>query len=537
MSIVDCGVYDLTYGTVLADRAARHGERLYLRFEEQRFTYLDAHHISNRVANGLAALGVKRGEHIALFMDNCPEIVWYYFGIGKLGAVSAPLNTAAKGQLLVRYLRQARATCLVIDAQYLDRLDDVVEHYPDLKQCIVVHGDAAAGGKRASALPVTMHHDVVSADDADPGVAVSFKDTAYLSFTSGTSGPSKASLATHAHTYLMAGAIARAFSYDANEVMYTCLPLFHGNAMRSLFVAQMAGCSIALARRFSASAFWDDIRRYGATQFNLLGAIANILWSRPESAADRDHTARKCMIVPVPSFAEQFCERFNVKIHSTYALTDYGYLSFLTPDDPPEKRRSAGRAQPDVDIAILDDDDNAQPSGQTGEICVRNRRPWIAAQGYYGMPEETIRAWRNLWFHTGDRGYLDEDGYLFFVDRKKDAIRRRGENISSFEVEQIILKNPAVLDVAAFAMASEMSEDEVMVSVVLREDRVLTEEILVRWCAEHMAYFMVPRYVQFLPELPRTLTEKVEKYRLRAEAEKNLASVWDREKHGITIAR
>jgi crotonobetaine/carnitine-CoA ligase len=534
------GIRELDYTTIVGRRAREDGARTYLRFEDEHYTFLDAHRLTNRVGSGLMQHGVARGEHVALMLDNCPEIAWYFFGIGKIGAVSVPLNTATKGELLARFLRQSRASCIVVASHLLERIVAVAAQCPELKRCVVVTGRGAAQADEATAAPglaSITHHELMKAADGDPGVPVRFDDLACLMFTSGTSGPSKAIMSTHAHSFSPAIALAKAFDYGPDEVMYTCLPLFHGNAMRSLFIAMITGGSVAVGRKFSASNFFADVRHYKATQFNLLGAMANILWAQAPSPAERDHGASKCMIVPMPAFAEPFSERFGLQLCSTYALTDFAYVSFLSTADPKSKWRSAGRVQPDIEMAILDEDDFAVTPGATGEICIRSRRPWIAAQGYYGMPEATIAAWRNLWFHTGDRGYLDCDGYLFFVDRKKDAIRRRGENISSYEVEQIIGQHPAVLDVAAFAVASEMSEDEVMVSVVLRPGEPLGEEELVRWCARQMAYFMVPRYIEFLPALPRTLTEKVEKYKLRAAAEQRLASVWDREKHGIKLAR
>jgi crotonobetaine/carnitine-CoA ligase len=190
-----------------------------------------------------------------------------------------------------------------------------------------------------------------------------------------------------------------------------------------------------------------------------------------------------------------------------------------------------------VELRIVDDDDFEVPRGVAGEIVARTVDPWIFAQGYYAMPEATVTAWRNLWFHTGDRGYLDEDGYLYFVDRKKDASRRRGENISAFEVEQIILRNPAVFDVAVFPVTSEYSEDEVMASVVTRDSAALSAEELLDYCSRNMPYFMVPRYVEFVQALPKTMTEKVEKYKLRASAESRLAKIWDREREGVIIQR
>jgi crotonobetaine/carnitine-CoA ligase len=518
---------------MIARAATLYRDRPYLRFEDQSWSFADAHALSNRLANGLLAFGVKPHDHVALLLDNCPEIVWYYFALGKMGGVSVPLNTAAKGELLGRYLRQAKASCLVVEAGLVDRIRDLVPSCPEIRRVIVV----GEGGAEGWGMETTDHGSLLSAPAESPPVDVRFSDLAYLSFTSGTSGPSKANLATHAHTFAMATALGRAFAYGPDDVLYTCLPLYHGNAMRSLFVAIDVGCSIALARRFSASGFWNDVRRLGATQFNLLGAMANILWAQPAAETDDDGVGRKCMIVPMPSFATAFADRFNLRMYSTYALTDFGYLTFLTPDAPADKGRSAGRVQPDIELAILDDDDFAVPAGQAGEICARTRRPWVSAQGYFDMPEASVAAWRNLWFHTGDSGYLDEDGYLFFVDRKKDSIRRRGENISAYEVEQIMLHHPAIAEVAAFAVDSDMSEDEVMVSVVRRPDAALDEAALVGWCSGQMASFMVPRYVEFLDVLPRTPTEKVEKYILRDRAKRDIETIWDRERAGIKIAR
>jgi crotonobetaine/carnitine-CoA ligase len=272
----------------------------------------------------------------------------------------------------------------------------------------------------------------------------------------------------------------------------------------------VAGATIALTRRFSVD--------------------------QPPTPDDRNHKLRQCTMVPMPPFAGEFEQRFGMRMTSVYALSDYGIGTLLGPDHPPDKKRSAGLPARDVEVAILDDDDLPLPAGQAGEIALRAREPWTASQGYWNMPEATVAARRNLWFHTGDRGYLDGDGYLFFVDRKKDAIRRRGENISSWEIEQILQAHPAIAEVAAYPVRAE-SEDDVMVSVVLRPGIALDAAGLIAYCQEHMAYYMVPRYVEFLAALPRTLTEKVEKYKLRADAEQRLSQVWDRERAGIVVRR
>jgi crotonobetaine/carnitine-CoA ligase len=315
--------------------------------------------------------------------------------------------------------------------------------------------------------------------------------------------------------------------------------MFHGNAwLCSVMPALVSDAGLAVSRRFSASTIWDELRRYGATQFNSLGAMTNFIWSRPPDPRDRDHKVRQVMVVPTPrEFYHDFEKRFGVAFTSVYALTDCGMVTARGPADPPDKWASGGKACEHVEVRIVDEDDFALPPGQIGEIVVRTREPWIYAQGYYNMPEATARANRNLWFHTGDRGYLDADGYIYFVDRKKDAIRRRGENISSYEVEQIILKHPFVLDVAVFPVTSEHSEDEVMATVVLREGRSLTPAALIDFCQANMAYFMVPRFLEFAAQLPKTMTEKVEKYKLRGAAEERLGEIWDREKAGIKVTR
>ena len=215
----------------------------------------------------------------------------------------------------------------------------------------------------------------------------------------------------------------------------------------------------------------------------------------------------------------------------------YGNATVLPPGFPPEKFRSAGQPRPQMQVKILDDDDLEVPTGEIGEICLRANEPWIAAQGYYNMPEATLKSYRNLWFHTGDRGYFDADGYLYFADRKKDAMRRRGENVSSWEVERIMAKHPAIEEVAVFAVRAEMTEDEIMATVVRRPGTEIEFAGLVRFCQANMAYFMVPRFIEIVDDLPKTLTQKVQKFRLQQSAQERLPTIWDREKAGIKVTR
>ena len=527
-------------GQVVAEKAALHGDRTFVQFEDRRYSYRDVDVLSNRIANGLATMGVKKGTHVAFMLDNKPEVILVLFALSKLGAVAVPLNTAAKGELLAYYVMQSDSEMAIVDAALVDRIAAVAARTPKLKHIVILREDGApAAGVGAPGLPHSDFAALLTASEARPEAEVRFNDLQALLYTSGTTGPSKGVISTHAHSMGCGFAIAQSFGYRPDDVIYLCLPMFHGNAwLCSVLPALLADASIAISRRFSTSAFWNEIRRYGATQFNSLGATTGWIWNSPPSPHDRDHKVRQVMAVPTPHQCyHDFEKRFGIKFTSVYALTDFTIVAALGPNDPSGKWGSAGKACEFNEIRVVDDEDFDLPCGQTGEILVRTTLPWHSAQGYYNMPQATLSAYQNLWFHTGDRGYLDEDGYIYFVDRKKDAIRRRGENISSFEVEQIILKHPAVLEVAAFPVTSEYSEDEVMVSVVLGADRTLSEVELIEYCKENMAYYMVPRFIDFVSELPKTMTLKVEKYKLKADAGQRLAEVWDREKAGIVVKR
>lgn len=527
------------FGPLLARKAAENGDRTYLLFEGRRFSYRDVDTITTRIANALRSLGIEKGEHVALLLDNRPEILWLYFALAKIGAVAVPVNTAAKGELLAYFLNQSDSIAIVFEAAYADRYVAVQAECPKLRLAVAVdENNEGAAALHRIALPVTDYRELERGSDVPVDVEVSFNDTFCLFYTSGTTGPSKGNIFTHCAALSAPYTRVQYFGYQRDDVLYVCLPLFHGNALLGGCIpGLLADATVALSRRFSARNFWREVRSVGATKFNLLSAMVNILWNQPESPEDNDGILRQTTMVPIPEFGREFAKRFNLQLTSVYALTDYGNATMLPPDHPSEKFRSAGKPNPHVQVAILDDEDFPVPPGTVGEICLRANEPWIAAEGYYNMPEATLKAYRNLWFHTGDRGYFDEDGYLYFVDRKKDAIRRRGENISAWEVEQIIGRHPAVAEVAVFPVRAEMSEDEVMATVVCRPGKHLDPADLVLFCQANMAYYMVPRFVEIVPEMPKTLTQKIQKFKLQESAQQRLAEIWDREKAGIKITR
>ena len=530
--MLDLPITERTFGGALFEQAARQGDRPFLLFDEVRFTYAEALLESRRIAGGLRNLGVSRGDHVAVLMNNHPNMVWTLFALGILGAVAVPVNAAAKGDLLAYFLRHSRSTILIVDHDLvrveLDQAPGIGQVVVNDPSSVLPLRDPENGRSWYSLDSIRMpgHADL-------PHNSARFCDTQLILYTSGTTGPSKGALCTHSQEQTGGLIMAQQLRYTPDDVLYTCLPLFHVNALRvTLTAALWSGAAVALARRFSASNFWADIRRFGATEFNALGAMANILIQAPPAPQDADHRLRICNIVP--AFPDdkrvEFERRFGVKVTSLYGSTEMNCPIYATEDTPASKWPTCGRVVPPFEMRVVDDDDIELPPGSIGEWLIRSSEPWYAFQGYLDMPAETMGAWRNGWFHTGDRGYVDAEGYWYFVDRKKETVRRRGENISSYEVELSICKHPAVFEAAVVPVASELGEDDVMVYIVLREGHSLTELELVRFSEERMASFMVPRFVRFIDRLPKTPSEKVEKYLLKRKAEELRAELWDREK-------
>jgi carnitine-CoA ligase len=485
---------------LLAARAREVPGRDLLRMPGRTLTYGEFDAEVNRLANGLRAAGVKRGEMVGVMLPNCPEFALLWLALVRIGAVEAPVNTAFRGAGLGHVLDLSGCRLLVIDDTYLPHLAEVRSGLSRLER-VVTRGELA--GLRGAA--------------TDPDLAVDEEDVAQIFFTSGTTGRSKACLFDHRYAVRQAQLFCRHWRIGPADVLFNPFPLFHIDAsVLTLAPAIAAGCTAALAERFSAGRFWDQVREFGATHFDFMGSTLTMLWKRPERRDDADNPARIGWGVPMPDFAAGFEERFGVRLVEGYGMTDCG-LPVSQPFDEPRRSGSCGRVTDPYELRIADD----------SEILVRCSEPGLMTLGYLGMPEATAEAFRDGWFHTGDLGRLDTDGWLHFLGRKKDAIRRRGENISTFEIEEVVEAHPAVLQAAAFGVPSELMEEEVKVCLVLREGMTLTPAELVAWCEGRMAAHMVPRYVEILASLPLTPTEKVEKYRLKEAG--ITPTTWDRE--------
>jgi len=489
----------VTLADVLAARAAELPGRDLLRMPGRTLTFGEFDREVNRLGNGLLAAGVRQGEMVGVMLPNCPEYALLWLALLRIGAVEAPVNTAFRGPGLAHLLDLCRCRLLVIDESFLPALAEIREGLGHLER-VVTRAELA---------------DLRGAD-RDPGVAVREEDVAQIFFTSGTTGRSKACLFDHRYALRQGELFIRAMQVREDDVLHNAFPLFHIDAsVLTLAPAIVRGCTAALSERFSASRFWDEIRAFEATFFDFMGATLTMLWKQPERADDGDNPVRIAWGIPMPDFADQFEERFRLRLVEGFGMTDCGTPA-AQPLSEPRRPGSCGRVVPPYEIRIAAD----------SELLVRCAEPGHLTLGYYGMPEATAEAFREGWFHTGDLARLDADGWLYYMGRKKDAIRRRGENISAFEIEEVVEAHPAVLQAAAFGLPSELTEEEVKVCVVLRPGASLSPQELAAWCEARMARHMVPRYVEFLDRLPLTPTKKVEKYRLREAGVTE--STWDR---------
>ena len=516
---------------VLKDKAARFGNREFLRFGEESFGYQDFDQATDRVAAGLQVLGVGKGDKVAIIMGNRPEYLFLWFGLSKLGAVEVPVNTAHRGELLSYMLGQSDSRLVVAEEAFLDRLAPVLSGLPALEKVVLLgEGDLPRLDK-----PVVDYAEMVDNQGRYQPVEVLWSDPFAIVYTSGTTGPSKGSVMPHNYALFMGEICMNAAGYGPEDCLYNALPLFHGNAQfLSTMPALMSGARMLLGQRFSAGGFWAEVKKHGCTEFNYIGGILQILYKAEPKPDDADNPLRILFGAGAPpDLYRPFEERFGVKLIEGYGMSEIGVPMLNTVRE--RKIGSCGKLLPGYEVALVDDDGLPVSPGQPGECLLRTLEPNCMLREYHDMPAQTVEAWRDLWFHTGDYLIQDQDGYFSFVDRKKDAIRRRGENISSFEVEKGVRTHEAVLECAAVAVKSNMGEDEVMVCLTLKPGRELSPEELIAHCAEQMAYFMVPRYLRFMDALPKTPTERVQKVLLRNQGVTE--DTWDRERAGLELKR
>jgi carnitine-CoA ligase len=485
------------------------GDRPFLSVPGAEWRHADAAVVAARRGGALRTAGVEQGDRVAVMCGNRAEFLETVLGCGWIGAASVPINSASMGPQVQYLLADSGARLLVIEEAFLERLRTADLAATKL-QAIWVVGSTRPMPRidSVSVAPWPAAGGAVAAAPVQPA------DTFAILYTSGTTGPSKGVLCPHAQYYWWGVNSADVLRLDADDVLCTTLPLFHINALNTFAQAAVAGCRVHFLERFSASGFWPAMARTGATVVYLLGAMVPILLAQPVGPAERDHRVRIGLGPGVPEAAgAAFRERTGVLLLEGYGSTETNFVIATRPDSP--RRGVMGWLRPGFEAGVVDEADNELPDGEAGELVLRASEPFAFASGYFGKPEQTVEAWRNLWFHTGDRVVREADGAFRFVDRIKDAIRRRGENISSWEVEQVLMAHASVASVAVYPVRSELAEDEVMAAVVLRDGAAGTPAELAAFCAERLPRFAIPRYIELLAELPRTENGKVQKFKLR----------------------
>ncbi len=508
--------YD-SVGALLRERATEHPERVFLKWNGDSITYRRMLDDASQVAGALSQLGIGKGDRVAIMMATSPKWLKVWFGAVLNGAVIVPINNAHLGDSLEYQLSDSEATMLFIDADFVPRLNTIA--VSSTIKHVFVNGPLPEGLKvHADSLDVLLCGNTTE----PPDVAVFSDDPATILYTSGTTGPPKGCVLPHGQYLAAAFMHAQNCGYSSETVIYTCLPLFHINAQNyTVLSAVAAGAAIAMDPKFSASRFWKRLIETGATAFNFIGSMAVSLWNQPVSPEEQQHRATIAFGVPVPlEIWGEWEKRFGCKVIYAYGMTENALAAMFHHTDTPvaaDLRGAAGRPSLTTEIRVVDERDTPVPPGTVGEILTRPTIPSTMMTEYWRKPTATIEAFRGCWFHTGDLGYLDADGYLFYVDRKKDALRRKGEMVSSWEVETSITKHPAVTECAVVAVPSEMGEDEIMAVVVVKEDVQFDPADLIAFCGDRMPAFQIPRYIRRVLGLPRTETQRVEKYRLRRE--------------------
>ncbi|MGR4868041.1 ATP-dependent acyl-CoA ligase [Variovorax sp. LARHSF232] len=511
-----------TLPAMLRRQAAIHGDRPALTIGAARWRHAQAADTVARRAGALQRAGVRQGDRVALMCGNRIECLETFLACGWIGAVAVPLNTASMGPQIQYFLGNSGARLLVIEDAFLERLQTA-----ELSQCalaaIWVVGDSSAAAAAAGSVPCQAYPEAdLPAADAAP---VQPGDPLAILYTSGTTGPSKGVLCPHAQFYWWGVNSARILGVASGDVLCTTLPLFHINALNTYAQAALTGAEVVYMPRFSASGFWPAMQACGATVVYLLGAMVPILLAQPEGASERAHRVRLGLGPGVPAHAsDAFRARTGVQLLEGYGSTETNFVIATHPNSP--RGGVMGWLQPGFEARVADAADAELPDGEAGELLLRASQPHAFASGYFNMPDKTVEAWRNLWLHTGDRVVREADGAFRFIDRMKDAIRRRGENISSYEVEQVLLSHPAVATAAVYPVQSELAEDEVMASLIARPGTQIDPEALARYCESRLPYFAIPRYMDVVEDLPRTENGKIQKYKLR---ERGITpSAWDR---------
>lgn len=498
--------------------------KTYLSFLNEKWTYEAFFRESQALARGLSSIGVKSQTRVVILMANRSEFMVAYWALAFLNAVLVPVNTALRGDALAYMFSDADASVALVDGDLMPGVQALkTGQTPSLKSVVVL--DKPVSGICWPGMHLTGYRDLVSAGQGHMVLCESahFDDLHMVSYTSGTTGPAKGVMIPYAQSIQTSLTCIDAVGIRSDDIIFAPLPLFHGmSRTMGTIPALLLGAHAHIAPRFSGSTFWKTVAEVKATVAVTIFTIPPTLKSQPPSPLDRAHNLR---VMFNAHHDPEFEDRFGTQIVEAHGMTEVG-LTVYSPF--PERRDgSSGRAAPDWEVQIVDEFDRPLPAGETGEMVMRPKKPFIMMKGYLNKPEQTASTWRNLWFHSGDFMRADEDGFIYFAGRKKERIRRRGENISAYDIESCVDQHPEVVESAAVAYPAADGEDEVRLVVVTNAGSTLSKQELAAWLDEQLAKFMQPRFIEFVPELPKTGSGKLEKYRIM---ESELAGdCWDRQ--------
>lgn len=519
-------------GDLLRTRADAAGGSAYIKCGKDWVTLGELDLRSERIAGGLADIGVKRGDRVAILLPNSEELIGLIFGAAKVGAIQVPLNYWLKGAFLQYQLADCGASVLVTDRAGFDSAAPLLGGTGVDRVVLLEPVDEPDG----TSTTIVSFEEMCGSGSSAPTVRLSPGDVLSLSYTSGTTGLPKGCMLSHGYYTAIPGTYRDAGFFVRGDRLFSAFPLFHMSGVMSFMSPLVIGGSAVFDLAFSASTHMSRAAAEGATVLWGVGSMGLAILATPPAPSDPEPGFRLAMWVPMhPTKQIEFENRFNTPVTSElYGQTECSPTT-ISAVDGVRKRDSAGPAGSHVEVRIVDDHDFEVPTGEVGEIVVRPKEPYVMYSGYWGKGDATTETWRNLWHHTGDYGRADDDHFIYFVDRKKDALRRRGENVSSLELEMILMKHPSIATAAVCGVPSPLGEDDIKASIVWHAGAAASPEELFDYFKAVLPYFAIPRYVDVRDSLPTTTIGKVMKNVLRDEGV--TVSMWDFDALGLTVAR
>ena len=525
-------------------QAAAAAEREFLSFENgSSVSFSEFNDLTDRLGTALCDLGVQPGDRILGLLTNSREFMLAMIATHKVGAIFVPINTELRGNFLEHQVHNSSPRIIVVDNGLMERFDAVDTSPTAIETVLRVNDGSNSANSTPKSLSGASHMPLEPLLETVPRMEALAtpvpEDVCTIMYTSGTTGPSKGVLMPQGHCYLFALGTVAAMELTQDDRYFCCMPLFHANGLfMQVYASLLAGASCHVTKRFSVTDWLNIVREEKITVTNALGVMPEFIFRSPTSNHDRDHLLTRILAIPVAEeWGEAMEERFGVVLRQGFGMTEVNMVTYSDLDDPV----MAGCAGPPLsdffEVIIADPDtDRELPRNEIGEILVRPKVPFCFNVGYFKMPDKTVEAWRNLWFHTGDAGHMDPEGRLFFVDRIKDRIRRRGENISSFELEQTLNEHPSVVESAAVGLRVEGAGGEDEIKVVLAVDGPSPDPSeFLDWCVPRMPRHTVPRYLEFVTELDKTASGKIRKQSIRDAGVTE--STWDRESVGYVVRR